>query len=307
MSAWQPMYVRLLRSAADLGLGHLMMGTGGDEMFYVNMGHAADCLGAFDVRGLWRFCRACQANWPGAPVRVARYVLWDGALKGQLRYRARTLVGSTSPRALRWILKRRLRRARPAWLTPSDGELAERLERRSLETPAVEMTPGEGAYVRAMRWLPQSPTFSMELEQSYVWADSAGFRLMFPYFDRDLVELSLRMPPEHLVAGGRAKAPLRRLVAERLPTVAMPARKVLFGQPFDAVFRRHGRRAWHALDGRLALGELGIVDTRRVHSLMDDYFSGVSGRGLEPWLVLSTELWLRARSEKLCEEAGGAA
>ena len=141
-------------TAADLGLGYLVMGTGGDEMFYVNMGHAADCLGAFDVRGLWRFCRACQANWPGAPVRVARYVLWDGALKGQLRYRARTVLGSTFPGALDWVLRRRLRRARPPWLAPPDGGLVERLERRALGTPAVEMAPGEGAYVRAMRWLP---------------------------------------------------------------------------------------------------------------------------------------------------------
>src|SRR5207245_6962990 len=38
MSIWQPMYDRLLRCAADLGLSHLIMGTGGDEMFYVNMG-----------------------------------------------------------------------------------------------------------------------------------------------------------------------------------------------------------------------------------------------------------------------------
>src|SRR5262249_39960679 len=31
MSMWQPMYDRLLRGAADLGLSHLIMGTGGDE------------------------------------------------------------------------------------------------------------------------------------------------------------------------------------------------------------------------------------------------------------------------------------
>jgi asparagine synthase (glutamine-hydrolysing) len=296
MSAWQPMYVRLLRSAADLGLGHLMTGTGGDEMYYVNMGYAADCLRALDVRGLWRFCRACHATWPGAPARVARYVLWDGVIKGELRRQARTLLGRVSPRARDWILTQRLRRARPPWLVPADDDLLARLERRPLETPPVEMAPGEGAYVRAMRRLPQSPTFSMELEQSQAWTGQAGFRLLFPYFDRDLVELSLRMPPEHLVAGGRAKAPLRRLVAERLPSVAMPARKVLFGQLFDRLFRLHGRRAWTALGGPLVLGELGIVDPPRVSVLMDDYFNGASPRSLEAWLVLSMEIWLRARS-----------
>jgi asparagine synthase (glutamine-hydrolysing) len=296
MSAWQPMYGRLLRSAADLGLGHLMTGTGGDEMYYVNMGYATDCLGALDLPGLWRFCRAYQAAWPGAPARVARYVLWDGAIKGELRQRARSLLGRVSPRARDWILTRRLRRARPPWLVPADDDLLARLERRPLEVPPVETAPGEGAYVRGMRRLPQSPTFSMEFEQSHAWAEQARVRFLFPYFDRDLVELSLRIPPAHLVAGGRAKAPLRRLVAEQLPSVAMPTRKVLFGQLFDRLFRLHGRRAWAALGGPLVLGELGIVDPPRVSALMEDYFSGVAQRSVEPWLLLSMELWLRARS-----------
>jgi hypothetical protein len=158
------------------------------------------------------------------------------------------------------------------------------------------MAPGEGAYVRAMRPLPQSPSFSMELEQSHAWADQTGFRFLFPYFDRDLVELSLRMPPAYLVAGGRAKAPLRRLVEERLSTVVMPARKVLFDRLFDRVFRLHGRRAWAKLGGARMLGELGIVDPPRVSLMMNNYFDGVSLSGLQAWLVLSMELWLRARS-----------
>jgi len=296
MSAWQPMYTRLLRAAADLGLRHLMTGAGGDEMYFVNMGYAADRLRAFDLSGLWRFCRVCQATWPGAPARVARHVLWEGAIKSELRQQARTLLGRMSPRARDWILTRRLRRARPPWLVPSDEGLIARLDRRPLELPPVEMAPGEGAYVRAMRRLPQAPTFSMELEQSRAWADQAGVSFLYPYFDRDLVELSARMSPQHLVAGGRAKAPLRRLVAERLPSVAMPARKVLFDQLFHRVLRLHGRRAWTALGGPRVLGELGIVDPPRVSVLMEDYFSGVASNMIEAWLILSTELWLRARS-----------
>jgi hypothetical protein len=273
-----------------------MMGTGGDEMFHVNMGYAADCLAALDLRGLARFHQACQTAWPGARARVARYVLWDGAIKGPLRQKARSLLGRVSPPALSWILTRRLRRACPPWLVPADPDLIAKLERRPLELAPVELAVGEGAYVRAMRGLPQSPTFSMELEQSRAWAEQAGFRLLFPYFDRDLVELTLRIPPAQLVAGGRAKAPVRRLVAERLPCVAMPTAKVLFGQLFDRLFRLHGRRAWTALGGPRRLDELGVVDPRRVGLLMEDYFTGGAPGSIAPWLVLSMELWLRARS-----------
>jgi asparagine synthase (glutamine-hydrolysing) len=297
MSAWQPMYGRLLRSAADLGLQRLMMGTGGDEMYYVNMGYATDCLRSLDLRAFWRFCQAYGVAWPGAPVRVMRHIVWDGVIKGELRQRARDVLSRRSPRTRDWVLRLRLRRARPPWLVLSDEDLTRRLESRPLESPPVEMAPGEGAYVRAMRRLPQSPTFSMELEQSHAWAAHAGFGLLFPYFDRDLVELSLRIPPAHLVAGGRAKAPLRRLLAERLPSVAMPARKVLFGHLFDRLFRLHGRRAWSALGGPRLLGELGLVDRPRVRALMDDYFSGRAQNIVDAWLLFSMELWLRARCD----------
>jgi asparagine synthase (glutamine-hydrolysing) len=152
--------------------------------------------------------------------------------------------------------------------------------------------------------LSQSPAVSMELEQSRAWVAQAGFRLLFPYFDRDLVELSLRMPPEHLIAGGQAKAPLRRLVATRLPKVTMPTRKILFDQAFDPLFRRHSRGAWAALGGPRVLAELDVVDPVRVRAWMDSYFSGVSHESLGPWLMLSMESWLQARSN-MHERSGG--
>jgi hypothetical protein len=259
------------------------------------MGYAADCLGSFELRNLWRFCRACQATWPDAPGYVARSVVWDAAIKGLLRQRARAFLDVAAPRARDWVIKRRLRRVRPPWLALTDSTLIARLEHRPFETHPVQTAPGEGTYVRAIRMLSQSPSVSMELEQARAWAGLAGFRLLFPYFDRDLVELSLRMPPEHLIAGGRAKAPLHRLVADRLPSVAMPTRKVLFRRAFDSLFRRHGRRAWAALGGPRLLAELDLVNPALVGAFMDDYFRGATQQSIEAWLVLSMEAWLQAR------------
>jgi len=296
MSMWQPMYDRLLRCAGDLGLSQLIMGTGGDEMFYVNTGYGTDCLAALDLHALWRFCRALQRTWPSSPTSIARYVLWDGAVKAELKRRARSLLGQVSPRTRDLILRRRFRRACPSWFIPFDGDLIGRLERRRIDMRPVEMAPGEGAYVRAMRGLPQSPTFAMELDQTCAWTSQLGFRLLFPYFDRDLVELSLRIPPSQLIAGGRAKAPLRRLVAERLPAVGLPSRKVVFSRLFHTLFRRHGRRAWQALGGPIVLNELGIVDPRGANTMMDTYFDGAGGNGAKAWMMFSTELWLRART-----------
>jgi hypothetical protein len=227
---------------------------------------------------------------------MAWSLIWSAGIKRVLLQHARGLLDVVSPRARDRILKRRLRRSRPPWLAPTDAELIGRLEQRPLQPAHVEAAAGEGAYVRALRRLPQSPMLSMQLEQSVAWAGPTRFSFLFPYFDRDLVELSLRIPPEHLLAGGRAKAPLRQLVAERLAAVAIPGSKVLFGRLFDPLLREHGRRAWTALGGPVALADLGVVDPDPVNAFMQGYFEGRAGRTLDAWLVLSMELWLRSRS-----------
>jgi asparagine synthase (glutamine-hydrolysing) len=302
LSPWQPMYHRLLQAAADQGLSHLMVGTGGDEMFYVATAYGADCLAAFDLQGLWRFYRVCQRTSSASALRVARTVLWDGAINVELKQCARGVLGRISPRALDWIIRRRRGRGRPPWLVPGDRELTETLDGRRLEAPSVELAPGERAYVRSMRQLPQAPILSLELDQGFARAAHAGFRLLFPYLDRDLVELALRMRPEHLMAGGRAKGPLRRLVADRLVAVSMRTRKVSFARMFDDLFRASGRRAWREIGGPATLAELGLVDGRGVNATMERYWAGADRHGFHAWLVLSTELWLRSRARSEVRE-----
>ena len=298
LSAWQPMYARLFESARERGVSGLMMGTGGDEFYYVNMGYAADCLTALDLRGLWRFFRILDKHSSQPMHKVAWFVLWHSALKSELRRTGRRLLEAGSPRVRDWVLIRRLRRRLPPWLAVDNKDLLARLERRPIEVPPVEMARGEGAYVRAMRSLPQSPSFCLELEQLHAWTGQLGIGLFFPYFDRDLVELCLRMPPAQLLSADGTKAPLRRLVARRLPETSMPRKKVIFDRAFHPLFRRHGRRAWHSLGGAQVLTDLGIVDSHAVEAMMDGYWDGMRPPTLSPWLVLSMELWLRARGSK---------
>jgi hypothetical protein len=141
----------------------------------------------------------------------------------------------------------------------------------------------------------RSPLLQMELEQGFTWRRNMRLMSLLPYFDRDLVELVLRIHPEHLIAGGRQKAPLRELVAQRLPSVRMPTRKVDFTQNLHEVLRSDGRSAWERLGGPRRLAELGIVDPDALRDFLGDYFSGRRFPGFRVWHVLSTEMWLRAR------------
>ena len=74
LSPWQSVYTGLFHSASRLGLGRLLMGTGGDDLLNVDGTYAADRLAALDLAALWRFCRACQRTSPfrGVPDRPRR-------------------------------------------------------------------------------------------------------------------------------------------------------------------------------------------------------------------------------------------
>ncbi len=272
------------------------MGTGGDDLLNVDGSYAADRLAALDLAALWRFCRACQRTSPFRASRIARGVFWDhAALPELLRLGARVLR-RVSPALLDRMRSRRHLRASPPWALPSNRDLAMLLEERRRSAATVELAPGERSYVAAIRRLAQAPLLLIERDQSYAWARSLGFTFLFPYFDRDLVDLSLRIQPDELIAGGRHKAPLRRLIATRLPSVTMHAKKVDFTRALHDMLRPAGRRSWRTSDGPVMLAELGLVDVGRLDRFLEDYFDGRNSSWLGVWLVLSTEAWLRARS-----------
>ncbi len=295
LSPWQAIYVSLLRSAAPLGLRRLVTGTGGDDVLGVDVTWGADCLAALDLAGLWRFHRTWQRSAPAPGLRVARGVLWDAAIRTAVRRQARAALEAVSPAVSRWERRRRLERAVPAWLVPDRAGLGRALVDRHLAAPR-RLAPPEGAYVSRLRAQLLAPPFLVELDQGHAWAAQAGVELMLPYFDRDLLDVVLRMHPEHLMAGGRAKSPLRRLVAERLP-LDLPSRKMDFGRVFHRMFRPDGARAWSRMGGARRLADLGVVDRAALDGMMARYFTGgVDQLGMRAWLVLGAEIWLRARS-----------
>ena len=295
LSPWQALYTGLLGSAADLGLRRLLMGTGGDDMLNVDFSYGADRLAAFDVRGLWRFYRAWQRTSPFSALRVARVVLWDEALRPEARRVGKVVLERVAPRGLEWLRAERQRRRLAQWGSPPDAALAAALAHRRDHPIPVPLAPGERGYVQSLRRLTQAPLLLLEYDQSHAWARHRGFTLLYPYLDRDLVEHSLRMHPHSLIAGGRAKAPLRRLVAERLPTLSMPTRKVDFTQMVHDVLRPSGRAVWRELGGPAMLADLRVADADRLNVAMADYFDGRSANWVQAWLILSTETWLRAR------------
>jgi asparagine synthetase B (glutamine-hydrolysing) len=297
LSPWQSVYTGPFRSASRLGLGRLLMGTGGDDLLNVDGSYAADRLAALDLAALWRFCRACQRTSPFRAARVARGVFWNHAALPELMWLGGRVLRGVHPALLDWARQRRHLRATPAWASPSNRDLSRLLEERRRSAATVDLARGERSYVATVRTLAQAPLMLIERDQSHAWARSVGFTFLYPYFDRDLVDLSLRIPPHELIAGGRHKTPLRRLVAARLPSVTMRATKVDFIQALHDMLRPAGRSAWRSCGGPVMLADLGLVDVGRLDRFAEDYFDGRNASWLGVWLVLSTEAWLRARSD----------
>jgi asparagine synthetase B (glutamine-hydrolysing) len=297
LSIWQAKYAGLLRDAADLGLEGLMMGTGGDEMLAVDLHYATDCLAAGDVRGLWRFYQACRRTFPFAGRHVIRTVLWHGALWPATKRLVASALRRLSPEGEQWIRQVRRRRAalRP-WLSRADTALAATLQARFCHPVPTPLAPGESSYVGAIRRLPQMPLLQLQMEQGTMLMRNLGFALFLPYFDRDVVELLLRVRPEDLIHGGYHKAPLRRLIASRLPAIETRVKKVSYGWNADLELRTHGRAMWREFGGPTALDRLGLVRSDLVNAYMDEYFAGRREDGLQAWLFLSAEMWLRERS-----------
>ena len=290
LGLWQGLYSTLFVTARDLGLRRVLFGTGGDEMLVVDTRYAHDLLLQADVRGLVEFIRAWQRTSPFSRLEVARYILWYAALRPTLIDQARRVVGPRGARIYHWVRNQFHSLSIPL----RDGVVTE-IQDRARKSVPVELAPGEGSYVAAMRDLPQMPSLSMELEQGLEWAGRFGVRILYPFFDRDFVELALRVHPRHLYRAGRMKGPLRELVTRKLPSVMMPVRKVDFTILGRDVLRRFGRKTWSRLGGATRLAELGIVDASAADEIMENFFSGRSERWVPVWQLLSTEAWLAAR------------
>lgn len=298
MSMWQSLMVGLMNIASrEHNFSKMLMGTGGDEMFNVDIRYARDLFNSFQLLKLARYFSTIAAASPYPRHKVARYILWEQALRPGLTSILKKGLGPFVPHVRRLF---RLNRPMQApWISPADKTLLETLKYRREHPIQTEIFEGEGYYVFANRGLPQAPLLMLEMEQAFFRAKHSGFRLMFPFFDQDLVDLALRMHPEHLLQEGLAKAPLRKFVHDKLDGVQLPRRKVDFTQTAHYLMRSAGKQAWSRLEGENLLEYMSIIDMNQLNDFMNDYFEGKNDNWLQPWLALSTETWVRAYQKRL--------
>lgn len=291
INIWQSFFSGLLDMASEYGYTKMLLGTGGDEMFIVDVNWARDLFTAFRFKELAHFYKSIAAASPFPPTEVMRVLLWQRAIKPTVISIARNFLGDLAPKIRRSILPNQP--LFPAWISTSDRTLIEQMKYRIENPVQVEMNPQEGAYIRTIRRLPQSPLLMLEIEQAYFRARNSGFLFLYPYFDLDLMDLALRMRPEHLLRDGLVKSPLRRFVRERLPSVVLPKKKVDFTQTAHSLLRTEGKMAWQRLENAKKLEDLDIINRHGFENFINQYFGEVNNHWYYAWLTISTETWLR--------------
>ncbi len=286
INVWQATYAAMFATASKLGLRNVMMGTGGDEMFTIDFTHATDLMNQGRLVQLWRFFQTARRTSHFSAITMGREILWRYGLVEFVAGLIKPIPFLPFPRTTLPI---------PAWISRKDSAFIRTLTERMATNEPVPLAPGEGHYTHALRHLLQAPMFMFELDQAAAWFSKLGFTNLLPFFDRDLVDLALRVPPEYLYHTGWAKSPLRDIVDSYLKDVPIPRKKVDFTRMTHTQLRGNGAAIWERMKADSYLVDLGIILPDLLYPLIDDYMDGNNNRWSLAWTVMSTEAWLRLR------------
>ena len=288
---WSPAYAALVSEARTRGCTAVLSGRGGDEWLTVSPFHAADLARAGNVVGLARLIRSRLRSRRHTGSRYA----WE-LLKNRVgRPLGSAALAAVAPRWWHEQRRQRLRRQAPFWLAPGAG-MRRQMDGR-LDRFIIEARPRTGFYVRETKATLNHPCVTGDLEETQEFGRRLGVRMLHPFWDADVVEFLCRMPPHLLDRGGRSKAPLRTLVARRVPALGLERqRKAHALRFFDSMMRREAPAIFGALGGLRTLGALGVVDAPRAEAHLKTLLEGPSvvdpGRVVE---VLTLETWARHR------------
>jgi asparagine synthetase B (glutamine-hydrolysing) len=280
----------LLRGAATQGVGTILGGDGGDELFDARGLLLADCLRAGHLHQALRLAR----EMPGAGDRPARRevagVFAELALRGAMPYSAHSASLRISGR-----------RDQPPWLLPG----TRRYLRESEDPLAWKRLDGPRWWAHTAHGLTRGVEETGVFEHQRRRAALAGLQARHPLFDLDLVELGLRLPPRATFDRHLSRPQLRDAMAGALPdAVRLRPAKAWFDSLIVDCLTGPDHASMLALLGDPKSELRAYVDLDRLRQMLPAVEPRASGdrfRWMQrAWRLITIEYWLRSQSSSRC-------
>jgi asparagine synthase (glutamine-hydrolysing) len=127
----------------------------------------------------------------------------------------------------------------------------------------------------------------------------AGVGVGFPFLDRQLLEFSMRLPPDYKLKGLRLRWFFKEALRGFLPDETLAKKKQGFGLPFGVWANRHAALRRLAADSLDALATRGIVRPEFIRSLLDELLPSAPGYyGEMVWILMMLEQWLQRHAPR---------
>jgi asparagine synthase (glutamine-hydrolysing) len=299
MNTWLPAYYQLALEGKRRGCKGLLTGGGGDEWLTVSPFLSADLLRAGDIAGVYRLWQSMRKSLNRSSLALLRSLLWQFGAQPVVMPPAQRFVKKVAPWAL--SLRHRLSPKPPSWIAPQwlvpDGEMRKQFEQRRQEEHVTRKESSESHYLREIRPTLDHAVISWELEEMFEVYQTAGVRMLQPFWDPDLVDMLYRTPPFMLIQDGLNKGLVRGSLARRFPQLGFDRQRKIEATTFYAsLIYQKGSEMWQQTGGVPTLADLEIIDEGRLRRIIERLLRSreEGSKAHRIWSVLNLETWARA-------------
>ena len=125
----------------------------------------------------------------------------------------------------------------------------------------------------------------------------AGVGVGFPFLDQDLLEFSMRLPPDYKLKGLTLRWFFKEALRGFLPDAILAKKKQGFGLPFGVWVNRHPALQALAFDSLKSFGTRGIVRSDFIKTLIETHLPAHPGSyGEMVWILMMLEQWLQGHA-----------
>ena len=279
----------LVSSAARETLRVMLSGMGGDEVFAgyprqlaMKLASAFDPVPSLIKRPLYSVAGALPGGLPGkltGPLRNIKKFARSAPLDFEERYLGYGTYFTDDA-------KRRL--YSDEWRSMT-GEYDAYATHRAYFARAAGADPlNQLLYVDLKTFLP-----CLNLVTTDKTSMAANLEVRVPFLNREMIEMTARMPPRLKLRGWRRKYVLKRALESMLPKDVVWRKKAGFGAPIRSWLRGPLRPLIGDLLSEDAVKRRGIFRPKEVKRVLDANFSGSEDYNLHVFQLLGLELWHR--------------